>query len=378
MMRGKLRYKVWMRRLLLYVTLCLALVAGTVFVIDPLQHYRRATFYRPLWENQRYYNPGFAKHYDYNCIITGSSMVQSFTPSEVGKKLSRRVLLTSIGGGRPYEENILLNTALRTGKVRTVIWGLDLNEFGGGTKVLNFGPGSMPFYLYDDNPFNDYHYLLNLDVLVSDCRRALAANLLHLTRYNREMNLDSCQYVADRFTFSRETTLATWRDALRQNAGPVQVRPGDLDTMKRCFDVNVMPLIGRHPAVEYYFFYPPYSVLFWSVSGHRLETLMDLKRYIFQRTRGLPNVRIFDFQDIGDITMDLDNYMDYSHYSPAICRFMVDAMSRNEYVVTDSNVEQKISRLESEVQKFDDSLAAARSDSSRAPLDSSRTLHSIH
>ena len=356
------------------LALLLLVLAGlTVFVIDPLQQYRRATLYHPLWEgNLRYYDPGFVKHYDYDCIIIGSSMVQNFIPSEVGKQLSARVLVASIGAGSPYEEGVLLNTALRTGKVKTVIWGLDVNVFGMGTRALSFGPGTMPFYLYDDNPFNDYHYLWNIDVLLTACGRTLAANILHTSRWHRELNPDSAQFVADRFTFSREAALADLKRVERERPGTLEARrrelehpetamtgTGALDSMKRNLEVNVMPLVERHPEVTYNFFYPPYSILFWTVTPYPLETLLEFKRYVFMRTRGLPNVKVFDFQDIGEITLNLNNYMDYSHYSPAVSKFIINAISKNQYVVNDDNIEEKLSRLESQVREFSDSLAAA-------------------
>jgi hypothetical protein len=127
--------------------------------------------------------------------------------------------------------------------------------------------------------------------------------------------------------------------------------------MKLSFEVNVMPLIESRPEITYYFFYPPYSALCWiSADTNRFGTLLEFKRYVFRRTRGLPNVKVFDFQDIDDITLNLDSYKDWTHYSPEVNKFITDAMSRNEYLVTDDNVEEKISRLQDQVRGFSDTL----------------------
>jgi len=360
-MHDKLAHKRWTRRFV-FLSLLLLVVAGLlVFSVDPLQHYRRATLYHPLWGNERYYNPGFVKHYDYDCIIIGTSMVENFIPSEVGRRLSARVLLAPLSGGSPYEEHVLLNTALRTGKVKAVIWGLDLSEFGRGMKRLRHGPGSFPFYLYDGNPFNDYQYLMNIDVLLKDCWDALAANLPG-GKANRALDVDSVHFWGDQFRFSRETTLRNWQEPQREHRALLETNRPRLDSMESDFDANVIPLVERHPEVQYYFFHPPYSILYWiNADKYRLGTFLEFKRYVFSRTRGLQNVKVFDFQDIGDITLNLDNYKDYSHYSPDVSKFIIDAISKNQYLVTDDNAEEKISRIESQVRRFTDSLDAVES-----------------
>lgn len=359
-----LAHRHWTRRFIILALLLIVLAGLAVFAIDPLQHYRKAAFYRPLWGNERYYNPGFVKHYDYNCIIIGSSMVQNFIPSEVGRTLSAKVLLASMSGATPYEENVLVRTALGTGKVRTVIWGLDLSPFGRGTRQLAYGPGRFPFYLYDDNPFNDYHYLLNIDVLLNDCRNALIYNLPGHAR-SRLQNLDSAHFTKISGGFAREAAVASWQKRRLEYRGRAANRSSDLDSMKNCFDSNVVPLLERNPEVKFLFFYPPYSILNWIDSDvFGLETYMDFKRYIFERTRRFLNVKLFDFQDVSAITHDLDKYRDWNHYSTDVNRFIIDAVSKNQCLVTDDNIDEKISRLESQVRSFTDSLAAAeRADS---------------
>jgi hypothetical protein len=371
-MSDVLAYKRWTRRFIILTPLLLVLSGLAVFAVDPLQHYRRATFYRPLWGNQRYYNPGFVKHYEYDCIIVGSSMVENFIPSEAGSKLSMKVLLAPLGGGSPYEEHVLINTALRTGKVKAVIWGLDLSEFGRGTKRLRHGPGSIPFYLYDDNLFNDYQYLLNTDVLLKDCWDALAANLQG-RKAIRALDMDSAHFWGDQFSFSREATLRSWQEPRREHRALLEINKPELDSMESDFDANVISLVERNPDVQYCFFHPPYSILYWiSADKCRLGTFLEFKRYVFSRTRGLPNVKVFDFQDIGDITLNLDNYKDYSHYSPDVSKFIIDAISKNQYLLTDDNAEKKISRLEDQVRRFTDSLdSGSDSDKPRSEINPS-------
>jgi hypothetical protein len=219
----------------------------------------------------------------------------------------------------------------------------------------------MPFYLYDDNPFNDYQYLMNIDVLLHDCRDVLAPG--PKVRRSRALDADSARFWGDKYVFSRDSALESWRRLRRrQDSFPDQKPRTNLDTMKRDFDSNVLALVERHPDVQYCFFFPPHSVLYWV--GHDpavLQARLNFKRYVFQRLLPLSNVRAFDFQDVADITLDLDKYKDENHYSPDVNKFIIDAINRNQHLVTDDNVEEKINRLESQVRGFTDSLSAVES-----------------
>jgi hypothetical protein len=360
MARGSLTHKQWTQRFVFFSLLPLVLVGVTIFVVDPLQHYRRATFYRPLWLNARFYNAGFVAHYDYDCIIIGTSMVENFIPSAVGKKLSTRALLAPMRAATPCEEYVLLSAALRTGKVRTVIWGLDITDFGYGEGSIRTEPGNMPVYLYDNNPFNDYQYLANIDVLLNDCRLVLAANLQGWR--DRALSIDSAHFWGDEYGFSRDAALNDWRRRQREVPPapcPAMTGEAEQDSMERSFDANVLSLVERHPQVRYLFFYPPISILAWTMyDSVGLRSRLAFKRYVFERFRALPNVTLFDFQDVSDITCNFDKYMDYKHYSPDVNEFIVNAMAANDFTVTDDNVDEKISRLESQVRAFVDSLDA--------------------
>ena len=57
--------------------------------VDPFQHYRKAERFPARFYNawQRYENPGLAKHYDYDRIVTGSSLMECVIPEDVDRVL---------------------------------------------------------------------------------------------------------------------------------------------------------------------------------------------------------------------------------------------------------------------------------------------------
>ena len=72
----------WIIKFLLLSILTLLTVGVINFLLDPFQQYRKANFYKPIYDNERYLNPGLAKTYDYNQVIIGSSMTENFLLSD--------------------------------------------------------------------------------------------------------------------------------------------------------------------------------------------------------------------------------------------------------------------------------------------------------
>lgn len=152
----------WLRRVVLLLLCGLAAVMLANYVVDPLQFYRRAS-YKPLWSSeQRYQNPGLAKNYDYDTVLLGTSTIENIMPPQVDEILGGRSLKLAMSGGTLYEEKQLLEAALRTGKVKQVVWFLDLMALGGPVERTEGGPDGFPAYLYSDNAaYASLRYLLD-------------------------------------------------------------------------------------------------------------------------------------------------------------------------------------------------------------------------
>ena len=75
-----------------------------------------------------------------------------------------------------------------------------------------------------------------------------------------------------------------------------------------------MPFVEEHPETEFYFFFPPYSILYWHnvMQDNSLNATMAQYRYVADRLLQYDNVHLFYFQNMEEVT-DLNNYADYSH-----------------------------------------------------------------
>ena len=348
------RYRVSTRHFLLGVALLLFGYAAAIYVIDPLQHYRKASWYQPVFTNQRFINPGLAKHYPYDTVIIGTSMTENFLPSSVDSILGVHSLKLSIEGASAYEQRIMLQTAIRTGKVKQVIWGVDLLTFEGETQRLKNGKGSLPFYLFDDTLWNDYRYLLNIDIAKKYLSKIALGNLFGMKAYRQP--LEKFQYWGDDFTPEAQRLYA------RAEAFAAQPQPHDaaplnrsyLEGLENSMEYNMAEIIRENPEIRFTLFFPPYSALFWAerVQEKKWNELLLFKRYIVDRLLPFSNVALYDFQDIEAVTFDFGHYKDATHYAPSVNTFMLRAFKEGTYRLGNDNAGQKIGALKEQIARF--------------------------
>ena len=303
-------------------------LAGTVIAfdawVDPFQQYRKPAshaprFYRTL---QRHINPGIAKNYDYDTVITGSSMMENYKNSEAGAILGGKVVNIAMGAATAYELRVLLETAIATEKTRHVIFDLNYNAFA-GSPIAQVVSEPLPLYLYDDRRLNDIRYLLQWRTLAKSL--AIASGFDD-GRYSSDA--DKPWYWADSYAFSKAAVLRGL-DLADINRDYRQA-PRTLGGMMASFDANLLPLFRAHPEVRFSLVYPPYSVLVWRDFQQRgqVDVTLAFRRSVFQAVRALPNVSLYDFQTRRDWVTDLDHYKDIYHYSPEISRDMLISLMR--------------------------------------------------
>jgi hypothetical protein len=298
--------------------------------VDPFQHYRKATrfpprFY-PAW--QRYENPGIAKHYGYDRVVTGSSLMENVLPAEVDAALGGRTVNLAESAQTAFDAAQLLRVALAARPVRQVVMSLDYNAFSGAPDRSGFD-APFPDYLYDDAPWNDLPYALG----VSTTRMSLETALgLHWSRFSTDPA--RMWYWADGrlFAASKAVQGLDPRDLNAQFRQP----PRTLAGMQASFEANLVPLIEAHPATRFTLVYAPYSILVWIDFRQRgqLEVTLAFREWLLERTRRYANVEIFDFHAAPSIVMDLDNFTDIYHHSPAVTRAMFEAIAAGRHRLT--------------------------------------------
>lgn len=328
----------------------------TVYAIDPLQFFRRAA-YDPIFStNERYQIPGLARNYDYDTVITGTSMAQNFHLDYADKILGARTLKVAISGSTAHEQFLALNIAIRTGKVKRVIWGIDRWVFRGPPDRVRDDLGAFPHYLYSENSPGKIWYLTNASYLWESLQILLDWKRLSSRSSGR---IPEDWDTVDKFYhYGRSAIIKDYFNPLNRSglASADIVEATELQTMEKNFDANLMRLVYENPAIEFVIYFPPYSILhaklYQIYSPAMFERLLDFQSFVTSKLVGLSNVRVFDFSDVSEITHNLDLYMDLGHFNVRVNEYMVRAFVSGENRVTRDDPLASVGRLRRQVEAY--------------------------
>ncbi|MBW4082897.1 copper amine oxidase N-terminal domain-containing protein [Paenibacillus sp. S150] len=340
------RSKSLMALFLLFSLLFATLAALLTAFIDPLQFYHQPSWYTPLLsEEERYQNPGLAKNFDYDNIIIGTSMTQNFLPSQVSGQIGGTTLKLSMEGSTVDEHYQIARLALKTGKVKQVIWGLDYFSLKLETSDAS---GEFPDYLYDGKLWTDYKYWFNASVywqfalsVKSMLTGTPGKDLEHLNNWNDEVVFGK-RHVAKSYLAVSDS---------EQYFGLNEESTGQL---QENFSTYILPLLKEYPDVKFYFYYPPYSVMrqvaWYAGNPVRFSNQLMMRAWMYEQFRQLDNVTLYDFQSEQEWTFNLDLYKDLSHHSGEVNGWIAEAIGRQDakYLVTGDNVNTLNEKLEAQ------------------------------
>lgn len=341
----------WYFLCLLFSTVIVSLVGALIFTIDPLLHYRYPSFYKPGFVGEeRFLVPGIAKNFNYDCPVLGNSMLENFIPAYLDDKIAVNSVRLLLPGGTPYELGKLLDIAMKTGRTKKIIYALDLYSFRGEVNRQH-SIWELPLYLYDDNPFNDLPYLLNISNLAVLVPKIMVANL-----FNTAVISKNTAYRDNRALYNRKKIIEKFLQAQKSDPNFTSDLSA-LEKMKKSFAINLFSKIEADRNIEFIIYYPPYSILAWKHAEHKgvLENYLQFKKYVFEKTRQLDNVQIYDFQSEEKITHNLDNYADLTHYSSDIDKLIINAIATRDarYLASEKTIAERLDGLRIQVARFD-------------------------
>ena len=322
-----MKRKTWALVCLLLLLCAFGFLSAVVIFIDPFQVYRLAEHYMPPIDNttQVYANAGIVRHYDYDSAIVGSSVTENFRPSYMDEKLGGQFIKLCTSAATARNHALLMDIAFRTHDMKRIVYGLDVYSFIGPEAETG---SEVPFYLYDQNPFNDVQYWLNRSVLGSFLPRCLKAwgekqdDSIRDSMYcwaNQDaygpIALYSAVFTPPEVLYPLEEFLPAVPDNLR---------------------LHLIPYVEAHPETQFDFFFPPYSAAEWSnmKSSGILGAMLDVRGMLYDALSIYPNVRIFDFTIREDWVLNIDNYKDTLHYGQWVNDGITDAIAAGENLLT--------------------------------------------
>lgn len=333
-----MRTKVWCKLVIVFIIGLLVTVAAFNAIIDPFFHYHKplTALEYPI-DNQRYQNYGIVKNFEYDAIITGTSMTENFKASEVEALFSTTAIKVPFAGGSFKEINDLLCKAFTSGnEIKVIIRGLDGGKLLDDKDAMQYDKNMYPWYLYDETAFNDVEYLLNKDVLFSNSMDVL----IHTLKQRKTTTFDEYSYWNDDFSFGKGAVDKTYERPLSSEK-VLSFSEEDYERLKGNIEQNVIQLTKEHPTTEFYLFIPPYSIYWWDrcmQNGsfhHKIETF----RLMSEMLVGYDNVHLYSFFDEYEIITNLDYYKDVIHYSEDINSKILQWMANDTHKITEDNYE---------------------------------------
>ena len=330
--------KKWFQKCILVLLLLLVLIVSVVVFVDPYFHYHRPfdfMSYR-LYE-ERYINDGIGRHFDYDAIITGTSMAQNFKPSELDALFGTKAIKMPFSGAGYEELSENLDRALaRNGNVKMVLWAVDYNGLLRSYDWQQYE--NYPTYLYDNNPFNDASYVLNKSVLYHG---VMPNVLMSLTGQPRTTMDEYSSWVNET---GLEHILLSYD---RNNVNiPATVDFGETEkqTVIQTIENNFVDLIEKYPDTEFYLFYTPYSICYWDALNIKgtIQRQTEAEKLATEMLLQYPNVKLYNFFDQYEVICNLDYYNDDGHYSAEINSRILGWMAEGTGLLTQDNYEERL------------------------------------
>lgn len=334
-----MKEKRWLTGWLVLVVMSLVIIGAWVYKIDPYFHYHKPdtnNYYYSL-NNQRSQNDGISKHFDYDALITGTSMTENFKTSEFDDVFGVNSIKVPYSGGSYKEINDNLVIALNNNpNLKTIVRCLDMEKFFEEASAMRYELGEYPMYLYDSNPFNDVNYLFNRDVIFGRAYPMTVANETDefepgITSFDDYSRWQNC-------IFGINTVCP---DGIKYSGhgDAIHLTNEEKKVIEENITQNVTSLADKYPDVNFYYFFSPYSIVWWEwvASDGTIYKRLEAERYIIELILEHKNIHLYSFNNRVDIITDLNNYKDRAHYGPWVNSLMLRWMKDGKYLLTKDN-----------------------------------------
>jgi hypothetical protein len=328
-------------------------VSVAMYYIDPLFYYRKQTLYRPQYAAaERYQMPGLLNTMDYDTVFTATSMGRNFRESYADEKLGGKTFNASLPASTAKEQSMVAEKALSDKPdLKRVIWELNFYSFAGEPDWVTGPPSDFPTYMYDQSKINDIRYLFN----------SYSVELLYKNLRSNRNGDESLREVENLYKFgqvARVEQVEYIEDSLK-NVTPVNELPEyeKSETLIQSFKENVVSLAKEHPDTTFTLFYAPYPVYnhvsFYKKNPDYLTERLEFKKEVFELVKDYPNVELYDFQDMDEITFNIGNYQgDQVHYYNWINNWIIDYIASNKPITSEKENLARLENFKNQITNF--------------------------
>lgn len=329
-----MEYKKWGLSVVAFTLIALLLFGSITAIVDPYFHFHKPleALEYPLYD-EHYQSDGILRHFDYDTLIIGSSMTSNFKTSQLDALFETNSVKVPLSACTYKELNSnLLRAFAANPNIETVFIGLD--GVSTNKDAFGFDLSQYPTYLTDDSLINDVNYLFNKEVLIAGSLRVFT----HTLQGKKTTSFDEYDNFMDAHHFGKEYVLLD--SGGKRPAQPEQpLSEKDRQLIIENIQQNITSLLEEHPNVQFYGFFPPYSMYYFYVKKQlgSLQSTFEIYKTISSQLLQYDNIKLFSFLDELDITANPDIYMDIYHYSEDVNTQMLIWMHEENHLLTKEN-----------------------------------------
>ncbi|MCI8416050.1 MAG: hypothetical protein HFI33_00895 [Lachnospiraceae bacterium] len=336
------KYKKWSILVLIITNFILFSLGAITIVVDPYFHYHIPLgFLEYPIDNERYQNDGILKHFQYDAVITGSSMTQNFKTSEFDKIFGVNSVKVSFSGASYKEINENLERAvLANSEIKIILRGLDYHALLFDKDKMRYELDFYPIYLYDNILCNDVKYIFNKTVLLDDTYGVIEYSKLG----KRTTTFDEYGNWMEGRKFGKEALDELYERPEKEDM--LEMKKEDEESLRENLRQNVIQLAEQNPQIEFYLFFTPYSIYYWDQINQEgmLKKQLEAEKLAIEILLEYDNIHLFSFFDEFKMICDLDNYKDTLHYSENINTQILLWMRDGEHLLTKENYQEYCNR----------------------------------
>ena len=356
----------WLLLNVLLVLALLSVVTYNVVKVDPYMHYHAPLtdeYYYALGM-QRYINNGITKNFEYDAVISGTSMIENFKTSEFDEVFSANSVKLPYQGAtyKEINENLLI-AAEKNPELCLVLRCLDYAKLFDPSDMLREDLGSYPDYLYDDNIFNDYEYVFNKTVIFSRVyamqkesrSEGFEPGVTSFDTYSNWMGVGS---------FGFDSIYPDAQPDFAAVGEPVHITEAEAEMVAQSIRENVCSLARDYPGITLYCFFSPYSAAWWQErqADGTLYKFIEAEQIAIEEMLKYDNINLFSFNCLTEMTTDLNNYKDVTHYGDWVNSQILKWMYAGDYQLTEENYREYLKEELEFYSSYDYSLLAQQED----------------
>jgi hypothetical protein len=355
-------------RLLCASAVIILSAAALNFVVDPLQLFRPARFTPTGYSlDSRMQNAGLIRSQDFDTVFMGTSLAIHFRQSDIDRVLGVKSLKLTMTGSNSVEQSFVLAQALQRHPKR-VIWQADDWIFRDAPDIDS--DIYLPANLYRRNLKGIAEYLFS-GSMARESLWLLARSIAPLQPITSRLtngvlfkfplsNVDDINVLRSDFdvagTYNAKQATAAFRRITNPAHSMYLAQDYDYQAMISHFERDAISLIEQYPDVKFDIYFTPYSILQFvamrTASPATLKIVYDFSIYASKRLTQFPNVRLFDFRAVKEVTHDLNNYSDVIHHSPAIDLKILSWLAAGDYLVSRDAPNAQLDRLKAQVEAY--------------------------